>query len=559
MSSIMNRLREKDISFSFMYYGINDYSTFYEIKTILEDKEFFQNCLSEYLMDSIKTLGDYYDYLILKKISLLKEAIPQIKTDEDKEIIESISMSAFNCIRSIGKGDLIEYINKNYAEIFNEDTHEFLLPQITLDLIVPFQKGIAKEVFQYLTEHYNYLLLNEYSNFQKLFEKEPDVFAKLFHYKNLKEIEQLGLDRVFDIFITILNGSNEQLKGVVSLIIENVIKDAEELVETTTFDNSREILANSHILQQVYNFLKKIKHIKANEFSYYNKQVQKKLHDYLKSHGQKFTYDIPAGKIIEELKKCPTWKDKMLSLTHSLDRTDPMLNYVSCLASPSKGKQGISDFVSSNIPSDDYFTYSHQTNLQVIVSVASATIVTMWHDEELFPECLRWYISFLSFISDKINCNENLVDDIQTLHLMLQPVILSDDKDNEALKPLCYGAGMFICAMTEKLLRSFYIYLLKDKMYVPLTSATLGTLLSYNNGEMSDIFGKDHLKNLAYFLNVVGDKKIGYDIRNSLAHWVNMDKTNLNSMLVAELFYLYTDVVNTLFLYLNTHNQDDKK
>lgn len=118
---------------------------------------------------------------------------------------------------------------------------------------------------------------------------------------------------------------------------------------------------------------------------------------------------------------------------------------------------------------------------------------------------------------------------------------------------------MFICAMTEKLLRSFYIYLLKDKMYVPLTSATLGTLLSYNNGEMSDIFGKDHLKNLAYFLNVVGDKKIGYDIRNSLAHWVNMDKTNLNSMLVAELFYLYTDVVNTLFLYLNTHNQDDKK
>lgn len=115
------------------------------------------------------------------------------------------------------------------------------------------------------------------------------------------------------------------------------------------------------------------------------------------------------------------------------------------------------------------------------------------------------------------------------------------------LSPLCYGAAMFICALVEKLLRTFYIYLLKDKMYVPLSSATLGTLLSSNNQEMLTIFGEDHLKNLSFFFSTIGDKKIGMNYRNSLAHWVGVKDRDLNSMLVAKLFYLYTDIINTIF------------
>ena len=66
---------------------------------------------------------------------------------------------------------------------------------------------------------------------------------------------------------------------------------------------------------------------------------------------------------------------------------------------------------------------------------------------------------------------------------------------------------------------------------------------------MIKIFGEDHLKNIIYFLNTVGDKKIGWNYRNLLAHWVELKKSNINSMLVAQLLYLYTDIINTVFWY----------
>lgn len=132
---------------------------------------------------------------------------------------------------------------------------------------------------------------------------------------------------------------------------------------------------------------------------------------------------------------------------------------------------------------------------------------------------------------------------------MLQPVILSDDDDKKSLSPFCYGAGMFICAMIEKILRILYVYFLKNGMYVPSTSATLGSLLSPNSQDMIKIFGEDHLKNLSYFLCTAGDKKVGWNIRNTLAHWVDMKSENINSILVAKVFYLYTDIINTIFSY----------
>ena len=118
---------------------------------------------------------------------------------------------------------------------------------------------------------------------------------------------------------------------------------------------------------------------------------------------------------------------------------------------------------------------------------------------------------------------------------------------------------MFTCALAEKILRIVYIYLLKDKMYVPLTSATLGSLMSPHNQEMVKIFGEDHLKNLSYFLCTVGDKKIGWNIRNTLAHWIEMKSENVNSMLVAQVFYLYTDIINTVFCYFLSLSECDNR
>lgn len=556
LENMIEKLNKAGIYFTPEYYGVNDYGTFWDVKSVLENKDYFQSILTSSQVQDIEFLSEYLDYLCLRKLVLFQEMISALKSDEDKQTIQSISDLANEQYKKIGNDILIRFINKNFQEIFKQEYHQYSLPHITLELIIPFQNGITHEVFEYLAKDYNYLLLGKFQNFQKRFEKEPELFKLLFHHKNLEEMRKLRLDCVLPIFVTIWNGNNTQLKSIIEPIIENVINDMESLVKNTDLPHFRDILIIENLFRQVYDFIQKIKHPKANEFCEYSYYLKEKLKEDLKEHGQEFSYKIPVGEIIKLLKKQPNCEIQMLSLTHDKKIENDKLYCVSRLAYPSKGKQGLIDFISSNISSDDYFTHSHQNWLEISMSVGAATILAIWHDKELFPDCLQWYFTFLGFISEQTGCIEGLDDDLEILHTMLEPVILSDDKDKKEIQPFCYGAAMFICALIEKLLRIVYIYLLKDRMYVPLTSATLGALLSPHNQEMANIFGEDHLKNLSYFICTVGEKKIGWNIRNSLAHWAGVDKNSLSSMLVAQLFYLYTDIINTIFWYFFSLTED---
>lgn len=559
MPDLIEKIREKNPYFSLEYRGIDEYSTYWDVKTVLDNSAFLQNELDTIQLNGIDSLSEYVTYLCLKKLESLQEMIPTLKNDEDKRLLGLISELAKQRVDCVNNGMLIRFINSNFKEIFNEEQHSKALPQITLHLMVSFQNGISQEAFHYIVDHYNYLLLQNFQAFRKRFEKEPVMFGRLFQRKDLEEMRELRLDCVFPIFAAIWNGSNVKLKSIIAPIMERVFSDAKVLAETETAEDDRNILITERLFRKVYDFSKKIKHPSANELCIYQKRLQKQMELHLTKYGQKFSYSIPVEKLMRLLKATPNWQIAMLQLTHSHKRKQDELECISRLGFPSKGKQGLMDMVSSNIPSDDYFTLSHQDTLRINIEVGAATIHAMWHDEELFPECLHWYIAFLDFIDEQIGSTENLGEDIKTLFEMLQPVIPSDDIGKESLRPLCYGAALFICSLIEKLLRSVYIYLLKDKIYIPLTSATLGSLLSSHNEEMTNIFGEDHLKNLAFFLCTVGDKKIGWNIRNRLAHWTEMSKHSLNSKLVAQLLYLYTDVINTVFWYFYCKDENSKE
>lgn len=548
MQSIVKGLEEKGIHFSLEYYGINDYGTFYDVKSVLDNKEIFLNeIVGTIFLDSVDSLSEYMDYLCLRKLVMFQEMIPAIKSDDDKQTIENISILAKKQCDKIGKGAIIKFINDNYSDIFAQECHEYSLHHITIELIIKFQGGIDKEVFEYLAQTNNYLLITNFHDFRKRFEIEPTLFGMIFHKRNLEEMRELRFDYVFPIFISIWNAPNSPLKEIVIPIVENIIADTEELIQNFDDTDFRNILMLEHQFRDIYKFVEQIRHPKANKFREYNDWIEEKLEDNIQKYGQKFTCELPGGKVIEYIKNIAKWEIQMLSLTHDYKSDNIQVELTSRLSFPSKGKQGFFDNVSSNIPSDEYFTRSHQRKLGTVISLGAAMISALWHDEELFPGCLQWYYNFLAVISEQIGGGVKLEEDLESLYTMLQPVILSDDADKKDLSSLCYGAAMFICALAEKLLRTFYIYLLKDKMYVPLSSATLGTLLSSNNQEMLTIFGEDHLKNLSFFFSTIGDKKIGMNYRNSLAHWVGVKDRDLNSMLVAKLFYLYTDVINTIF------------
>lgn len=554
LQNIVKGLEENSICFSLEYYGQNDYGTFWDVKSVLDNREYFQNELVACKLQRVNSLSEYLDYLCLRKFVMFQEMIPAIKSDEDKQIIQSVSMIAKEKYDQIKNGVIIQFINGNYKEIFSEEYHKYSLPHITLELIVKFQSGIDRAVFEYLAKNYNYLLIDRFQDLQKKFEKEPELFAMLFRQKNLEEIQELRFDNVFPIFVSIWKGSNTSLKEIVSPIIDNIITDTEKLIKNLDSNDYRNILILEHQFQYIYKFIDQIRHPKANTFLKYSEWIETKLKDALKEHGHKFTNELPAGEIVSHIKSLPDWEIQMLSLTHDHHNESDMIRYVSRFSYPSKGKQSIIDSVSSNISSDDYFTRSHQRELSIILALGAATISAIWHDKEIFPDCLQWYDEFLSFISEQMGDNIDLAEDLEMLYIMLQPVILSDEAENKDIAPMCYGAAMFICALTEKLLRTLYIYLMKDEMYVPLTSATLGALLTPHNQEMVNIFGEDHLKNLSFFFCTVGDKKIGMNYRNALAHWIGLGDRDINSMLVAKLFYLYTDVINTIFLFFQKHH-----
>lgn len=546
---IIKKLEGEGICFSLEYSGSENYETFWDIKTILDNKESFCTIINSANLNEIKSVSQYMDFLCLKKIDYFHEVISTIKNETDKNLILKLAdLSAMKC-KSIENKELIQFINESFQNIFAPEFHRYALPKITLTYIILFQKGIDIKVFEFLCRAYNFLVLDKYQDFQKIFDKNIYLFEKLFLRRNLAEVRELRFESVFPVFEMVLNGKNEVLKKFVADIINTIIQDFEKIFPKVSFDDSRNVLIVERECSYIYNFLRKIKHPKANLFREYQYQINDLISKNLDLNGASFAYEIPVGEIISYIKSLPKWETKMLMITHQMKEENGEIICISRLGCPSKGKQGLIDMVSSNLPSDDYYTHSHQNWLKISMAVGAATISAMWEDPDLFPECMNWYAASLAFIDDHIDSIEKLSEDIEMLAVMLQPVIFSRNPDQKELSPLCYGVAMFTCALIEKILRVIYIHLLKDKMYIPLTNATLGTLLSARNQEMIKIFGEDHLKNIIYFLNTVGDKKIGWNYRNLLAHWVELKKSNINSMLVAQLLYLYTDIINTVFWY----------
>lgn len=68
MFNLLKELEKNKISFPIEYFGTNDYGTFWDIKTVLENTEFFQNYLTSKSLQNIESITDYLDYLYLKKL-----------------------------------------------------------------------------------------------------------------------------------------------------------------------------------------------------------------------------------------------------------------------------------------------------------------------------------------------------------------------------------------------------------------------------------------------------------------------------------------------------------
>ena len=545
MKSFQEQLHDRNIHIATRYYGPNDLATGWEIRGIVDNQDLFSELYSQYPLKTLNTLDDYILFLYSRKFSVMSDILPLLLQDDHKRIISKLVDDALAAVESVSNGNLIRYINNHVEMIFEAENSNPDIRYSTLEIIASFANGVSEEVYRYLCDKYGYLLIDRFDSFEKVFEKYPHLFSGLFPTGSLDEIEGFRFETILNIFAHVLNKGSSNLKETVERILPTLCSEAKKLADEKEY---RAVMSNERTIAKLYSFLKTIRHPEANEFYALHKKVSKQLEDGLEENGQLFSYEIPVSAIIDRYKRQEKWEIRLLSITHDGERTEKSFLLKSRLSKDEKIKSSLIDLVSTNIPTDDFYTMSRQQMLSLISSIGEGTLWGITRDEKLFSDYLSMLLSAISFISEALKCeDEKLKDDLIVLGNMLNLVVSNYDKGEDVLIPFCYSACMFLCALSEKLLRVTYIAMIDGKKYIPIDKVTLGQLLNKDNSELTSIFGEIHINNLAFFLSQVGEKRIGYDYRNSLAHWKDIEPKDVRPQLVLRLLYLFTDILNTVF------------
>ena len=128
MDSLQNVLQSKNIIISLHNYGLQDLATGWEVKSIVENPDVFDDLYSRYPLAGLSNLDDYYLYLLSNKFVGMREIIPVLSQDAHKTIISKLSDDAEKALSSVSIGDVVKFINGNIQGIFDKDktSHDVL-------------------------------------------------------------------------------------------------------------------------------------------------------------------------------------------------------------------------------------------------------------------------------------------------------------------------------------------------------------------------------------------------------------------------------------------------
>lgn len=546
MNDFLKRIKDKIISFE--SFGDNDIATGIELKTIIEDETYFSQLFSDYPLEELLTLEDYCVYLTYRKLSSSVDMVPMLAKDEYKVIVSRIANEAKLKADAIEKGDVIKFINNNIKEIFESNLEIIGIEHVTLDLIAKYRTGISEKSYQWLCEKYDYLLLNRFESFACVFEKYPTLFDGIFKTGSYQEIISLREETVYNIFLSIYKKENSKLKQTVDRVLPILVSDILELCNNA---NENNVMSVERSLKRFTGCLEKMKNPLVNNFASVKNRINKLLDESIKKNGHKFEYKIPTGQMLDLWKGLTSWEIKLITLTHKAEKSDKgEIVFRSNIEVDVSVVNNIMDMVSTNITKDDYYTLSLQEKLSVVGAVESATFMALIHDKELYCEFMDMVMSAIMHISKIFECDEERFDlDIKILDNHLQMCRGSAGKERITDIALCYGASMFLCALIDKLLRVLYVSLTGVDKYISLEKLTIGQILNPNDQVMKSYFGVKHIRHLSFFLSKDGlkERNIGFNYRNSLAHWtINPESVSLS--LVAQLLWLFVDVMNTIFI-----------
>jgi len=282
----------------------------------------------------------------------------------------------------------------------------------------------------------------------------------------------------------------------------------------------------------------------------YVKKINELLDEYEKAHSTVLTYRVPTEEIERMLSRNDSWIIKLLQITHKhLNNGDAL---TSNLDFPPQ--KHITDIFYTNVPTNEYFTLSHQNQLDYILIIGGAALFFVLKDKRYFDECMLQIGELIDNIYVASNCStKGIENDYRTLVQMLDNAFhstITGNDNGEMIRSLCYGTEMYICAFTERILRSVYVSLIQKERYVQESKLTFGALLSSENNPLKIIFGESLLRHFNYFFCVDNEGyNVGCNLRNRLAHLTEDSNELLSYEYVSKLLYLLVSIINSLYLY----------
>ena len=400
MGSLQSLLQSKNIEILPRNYGPQDFETSWEIKSIVENPGLFDDLYSRYPLTKLSSLDDYYVFLLSIKFVSMREVIPALLQDAHREIVSKLSDNAEKALSVVGNGDVIKFINGSIQDIFDKDKTSHDVRFITLDLIAKYSSGISKDTFAFLCRGHGYLMIDRYDQFEKTFEQNPDLFESIYPTGHLDEINSFRLEKTLDIWCHILSKKNSKLKEIVENRMVVLAEDIKKLSETVTADN---VMHVERIIRRFQLFLQQIQSPMANEFAEYAKTAAELLSKNILERGQSFQYEIPVGELISRWKVIENWEVRLLFITHDLNNDENAISFVSRLSQEPEVRHPLLDLFSTNVPTDDFFTMSHQQRLSITASIGTGTMIGIIRNQETLLDYLNLVASAVSSIVEQLN------------------------------------------------------------------------------------------------------------------------------------------------------------
>lgn len=509
------------------------------------NREFFDSLYTRLRLSEVSNINDYNRFLLIRKISKMLELVLLIKRQNNSdhnvyEFLRSVTKAADRLYKHT-VGRVINYLKSNKEAIFSENQPDCELKSASLDFIIECKTGIDDyPLYKYLCRNCPHLIICRFDELSYVFKKYKDLFLELFPSGRIDLQNKREAQVILKIWTKEYCKQDSQFRHSAEKYAAELYQDAETLGEKLSFDN---VIETDTLIESIGSFLNEVQTPKANSFAKYLGRAEN-----LKR--QCFYNNVT---ILSDVLKFPSveyWKthdQKLLYLTHLDTVSSKNISYLSLVKEASSNKNGYCGEITSFRDADLMELYKTIIFLQIL------------GDKTALDDYSRLVIRAVHDISVKISQKKGeLEKDTGLLLGMLRSVAKNIDEPGQEQKIYCYSSSVFLCSLTDKLLRLFYLCLKKDKEYIPAGITTLGRLLNENNKDFEKVFGSDHLFLLAYFLVTVTGAQQGKNYRNSLAHWASgMSPDDMNPILTASLMWIFSDVLNSVHLYFDSQAKED--